>query len=85
MKLAYTIGALAFAAAVGGLGMTTAAQAQPAPQGRYCDHTLPSYGVNGCHNSWEQCVKLAQPLGGSCAVNPRTAFLPKHHRTMDRS
>jgi hypothetical protein len=85
MKLAYTIGALAFAAAVGGLGLTTTAQAQPATQGRYCDHTLPSYGVNGCHNSWERCVKLAQPMGGYCTVTPRTASLPEHRSTMERS
>jgi hypothetical protein len=87
MKLAYTIGALVFAAAVGGLGMTTPAQAQPAPQGRYCDHTLPSFGTNDCHNSWERCVKLAQPLGGFCTVNHRIAYRQDRygHDMMDRS
>ncbi len=87
MKLAYTIAALTFAAAVGGLGMTASAQAQPAPQGRYCDHTLPSFGADSCYHSWDQCSYFARPLGGSCTVSHRAASLQDHfgHGTMDRS
>lgn len=85
MKLAYTLGALAFAAAVGGLGMTATAQAQPAPQGRYCDHTIPSFGADGCYNSMAQCSYFARPLRGYCTVNHRTAYRPERYgHGMDR-
>jgi hypothetical protein len=67
MKLAYTIAALAFA--VGSVGMTGVANAQSAPQGRYCS-TDPFFGSNDCgYNSWSQCVQFAQPNGGFCDIN----------------
>jgi len=86
MKLAYTIAALAFTAAVGGLGMTVPANAQPAQQGRYCDHTIPSFGADSCYHSMAQCSYFARPLGGFCTVNHRTAYLPERdgHGTMAR-
>jgi hypothetical protein len=86
MKLAYTIAALAFTAAVGGLGMTVPANAQPAPQGRYCDHTLPSFGADSCYHSMAQCSYFARPLDGSCTVNQHAALRPERdgHGTMAR-
>jgi len=86
MKLVYTIAALAFAAAVGGLGMTAPANAQAAPQGRYCVHTIPSYGADSCYSSWGQCSYFARPLSGYCTVNRHTAYRPERsgYGMMDR-
>jgi hypothetical protein len=68
MKLVYTIGALAFAAAVG--GMSTAAMAAP-PQGRVCDNN-PFFGSQNCHYmTLQRCEKFAQPNGGQCSINPK--------------
>ncbi len=87
MKLAITIGALAFAAAAGTLGMTASAQAQPIPQGRYCVHARRTSGADDCYTSWNQCVRSAQPFGGFCMVQHRMAFRSDRYGRgmMDRS
>ncbi len=69
MKLARTIAALAFAAAVGGVGMTGVVNAQPAPQGRYCLQSS-SGGTDSCgYMNRQQCRIDAQPMGGWCTMN----------------
>ena len=68
MKLAYTIAALAFAAAVG--GMSTAAMAATS-QGAVCDDN-PFTGGQNCHYmTLQSCEMFAQPNGGQCAINPK--------------
>lgn len=74
MKLAYTIAALALAAGIGGLGMTATANAQPAPQGRYCDQNAYTGTANCSYNSWERCLRFAQPNGGWCTVNENASY-----------
>lgn len=78
MKLAYTLAALAFTATVGGLGMTSPAQAQPVPQGRYCLHTQHS-GIESCgYMHRQQCVIDAQPMDGWCVLTRSAAYKPEH-------
>lgn len=75
MKLAYTIAALAFAGAVGGLGMTGTAHAQPAPQGRYCEHTPFGAEAGSCgYMHRRQCDEVAQVMGTWCSLNPKIAY-----------
>lgn len=68
MKIAYTIAALIFAAASGGLGMTSSANAHPVLQGLYCLHHYDG-GENFGYMYGEQCSKYTQPMGGWCTFN----------------
>lgn len=74
MKLAYTIATLALAASLGGLAMTGIANAQPAPQGRYCDHNY-YFGTDNCaYHSWNRCLRFALPNGGWCTMNENANY-----------
>ena len=75
MKLAYTIAALAFAGAIGGLGMMGTAHAQPAPQGRYCEHSPFGAETESCgYMHRRQCDQFSQAMGGWCTVNRNIAY-----------
>ena len=72
MKHAYTIAAFAFCAAAGGIGMPSAASAQPVSaiaQGSYCVHSY-SGGLDSCgYVTPQQCAKYARPMGTWCSYH----------------
>ncbi len=77
MKLVYTVAALAFSAVVGNVGIPGTANAQPAPQGRYCLQSS-SGGTDSCgYMNRQQCTIDAQPMGGWCTSNRSVYYRAK--------